>query len=50
MGGIAAAAALVLWAQEHERLPARQLAYEMRSALPRETSPAQYQQVDQREL
>jgi hypothetical protein len=49
LSSLAVLAALVLWAQQRERPPDR-LAYELKSVLPRETSPAQYQQVDQREL
>jgi hypothetical protein len=49
LSGIAAAAALVLWAQQRER-PNERSAYEVRSVLPHETSPAQYRQVDQIEL
>jgi len=49
LSGIVVAAALVLWAQQRER-PVALPAYELKSVLPRETSPAQYQQVDQREL
>jgi hypothetical protein len=48
LSGIAVAAALILWAQQRERAVAPP--YEMKAVLPRETSPAQYQQVDQREL
>ena len=48
LGSIAVAAALMLWAQQRDRpvVPA----LELKSVMPRETSPAQYQQVDQREL
>jgi hypothetical protein len=45
---MAVAAALILWAQQHDR-PVTP-AYEVKSVLPRETSPAQYRQVDEREL
>jgi hypothetical protein len=49
LGGVAIAAAIVLWAQQRERLIERP-AYEVRSVLPHEASPAQYRQVDQSEL
>jgi hypothetical protein len=49
LSGIAVAAALILWAQEQRERPVTP-AYEMKAVLPRETSPAQYQQADQREL
>jgi hypothetical protein len=49
LGGIAVAAALVLWAQQRER-PIERPAYEVKTVLPRETSPAQYHQVEEREL
>ena len=49
LGGIAVTAALLLWAQQRER-PVERPGYEVRSVLPRETSPAQYRQVDQIEL
>jgi hypothetical protein len=38
--------AQLLWAQQRSSLPQ----YEVKSILPRETSPAQYQQVEPREL
>ena len=41
-----AAAAVYLWAQQRPGQPQ----YEVKSIFPRETSPAQYQQVDPREL
>lgn len=48
LGSIAVvASALVLWAQQR---PIERPLYELKSVMPRETSPAQYQQVDQREL
>jgi hypothetical protein len=47
-GGLALAAVLVLWAQQSERPGGP--AYELKAVLPRETSPGQYQQVEQREL
>ena len=43
-----AAGVALLWAQRER--PIELPAYEVRSVFPRETSPAQYQQVDQREL
>jgi hypothetical protein len=46
--GLAVATVAFLWAQ-HER-PGDYAPFEVRSVFPRETSPAQYQQVDQREL
>jgi len=46
--GFAAAAALLLWAQRDR--PGLVPAYEVRSLFPRETSPAQYQQVDARDI
>jgi hypothetical protein len=46
LGSIAVAAGLVLVAQQRIERPG----YEVRSVLPRETSPAQYRQVDQIEL
>jgi hypothetical protein len=49
LSSIAAAAVLVLWAQQRER-PGERPGYEVKSVLPRETSPAQYRQVDQIEL
>jgi hypothetical protein len=45
---IAIAAALILWAQQRDRPVAPR--YEVKLVLPRETSPAQYKQVDEREL
>ena len=48
-GSIVLAAAVTLWAQRRERRPDLP-AYELMSVLPREKSPAQYQQVEQREL
>ncbi len=45
--GISGALALLVWAQR-ERAVAP--AYEVRSLLPHETAPAQYQQVDVREM
>lgn len=48
LGGIAVAAAFILWAQQRDRPVAP--AYEVKSVLPRETSPGQYKQVDEREL
>ncbi|MBZ5610804.1 MAG: hypothetical protein LAP38_21280 [Acidobacteriia bacterium] len=41
-------AAIVLWAQRER--PGDHPAYELRSVFPREISPAQYQQVEPREL
>ena len=49
LGGVVVAAALVLWAQQRER-PVERPAFELRSVLPHETSPAQYRQVEQSEL
>jgi hypothetical protein len=46
--GISAALALLVWAQQRERAVGP--AYEVRSLLPHETSPAQYRQVDVREM
>lgn len=46
--GISAALALLIWAQQRERAVGP--AYEMRSLLPHETTPAQYQHVDVREM
>ncbi|HYL39501.1 MAG TPA: hypothetical protein VEV17_26525 [Bryobacteraceae bacterium] len=46
--GAGALAAVLLWAQRER--PGDHPAYEIRSILPREVSPAQYQQVDPREL
>ena len=46
--GFCGAAALLLWAQR-ERLGDRP-AFEVKSLTPRETSPAQYRQVDSREI
>jgi hypothetical protein len=46
--GISAAAGILLWAQR-ERLGDRP-AFEVKSLMPRETSPAQYRQVDSREI
>ncbi len=48
LSGIAAAAAFC-GRRERERPPARR-AYKMKSVLPRETSPEQYQQGEQLEL
>jgi hypothetical protein len=48
LGCVAAVAALVLWAQQRERSVGP--GYELKAVLPHETSPAQYRQVDQREL
>ena len=45
---VAAAAGLLLWAQRDRAMD--RPGYEVRSVFPRETSPAQYQQVEQREL
>jgi hypothetical protein len=42
------AAVALLWAQRDR--PVELPPYEVRAVFPRETSPAQYQQVDQREL
>jgi hypothetical protein len=47
LGSIAVVAALFLLAQQR---PVERPGYEVRSVLPRETSPAQYRQVDQGEL
>jgi hypothetical protein len=44
--GCCAVAALLLWAQR----PADRPAYEVKSLMPRETSPAQYKQADAREI
>jgi hypothetical protein len=49
LGALAVTAALVAWAQQRERAIERP-GYELKSVLPRETSPAQYKQVDEREL
>src|ERR1700689_427742 len=46
--GFCGAAALLLWAQ-HERVGDR-AAFEVKSLMPRETSPAQYRQVDSNEI
>lgn len=46
--GFCAAAALLLWAQRDR--PSDHPAYEVTSLAPRETSPAQYKQVDAREV
>jgi hypothetical protein len=46
--GLCAAAALLLWAQR-DRIGDHP-AYEVKSLMPRETSPAQYKQVDAREI
>ena len=43
---LCATAAAFLWAQQR----VSQIQYEVKSVFPRETSPAQYQQVDPREL
>lgn len=45
---LAAAAAALLWAQRER--PGDYPQYEVRAIFPRETSPAQYRQVDSREL
>jgi hypothetical protein len=45
--GISAALALVVWAQRDRAIGP---AYEMRALLPHETAPAQYRQVDAREM
>jgi hypothetical protein len=45
---LALAAVVLLWAQRER--PAGQPSYEIRSVFPRETSPAQYQQVEQRDI
>lgn len=49
LSGFAVAAGLMLWAQQRERGTERP-AYELKTVVPRETSPAQFQQVNQREL
>ena len=43
-----AAAALLIWAQRDR--PGALPAYEVKSLMPRETSPARYQQVEEREI
>ena len=43
-----AAAALLLWAQRDK--PGDRPAYEVKSLMPRETSPARYQQVEERDI
>ncbi len=48
LAAIGLVAAIVLWAQRER--PGDRPAYELRSILPREISPAQYQQVEPREL
>ncbi|HMD50864.1 MAG TPA: hypothetical protein VKG79_17250 [Bryobacteraceae bacterium] len=48
MIGISGGLALLVWAQQRDRAVAP--AYEVRSLLPHETAPAQYQQVDVREM
>ncbi len=48
LAAIGLVAAIVLWAQRER--PGDRPAYELRSILPREVSPAQYQQVEPREL
>ena len=45
---LGAGAVLFLWAQRDRAID--HVPYEVRSVLPREVSPAQYQQVEQREL
>lgn len=46
--GISAALALLIWAQRE--LPLSVPSYEVRSLLPHETAPAQYHQVEMREM
>ena len=46
--GFCTAATLLMWAQRDR--PADRPAYEVRSLMPRETSPAQYRQVDAAEI
>ena len=46
--GFCAAATLLVWAQRDR--PGDRPAYEVKSVMPRETSPAQYRQVDAAEI